>query len=127
MQTQNATNAGWPLAAICLLTFANLQTAAANGALRCGSNVVTQGDALDRVRHACGEPVSIVKSSILRRPSYVHHGRVVYFGDELVDVQVEKWTYNFGPQRLMHRLRFVDGVLEEIEVLGYGYHDSKDE
>jgi uncharacterized protein YvpB len=39
----------------------------------------------------------------------------------LVEVRVEIWTYNFGPHKLMRRLRFDDGELVEIETLGYGY------
>ena len=34
---------------------------------------------------------------------------------------MEIWTYNFGPNKLMRRLRFVDGELQDIETLGYGY------
>ena len=39
----------------------------------------------------------------------------------MVEVPVEVWTYNFGPYKLMRRVRFVDGLVEEIETLGYGY------
>jgi uncharacterized protein YvpB len=37
-------------------------------------------------------------------------------------VPVEIWTYNFGPYKLMRRVRFVDGFVEDIETLGYGHH-----
>jgi hypothetical protein len=47
---------------------------------------------------------------------------VVYIGEQAVEAVVETWTYNFGPNKLMQRLRFVDGVLEDIESLGYGHH-----
>lgn len=60
----------------------------------------------------------------MRRPSYELHGRIVYYGDELVDVPVEIWTYNLGPYKLMRKIRFVDGQIEEIETLGYGYNES---
>lgn len=36
-------------------------------------------------------------------------------------VQVEVWTYNFGPRRFMKRLTFEDGRLCNIETLGRGY------
>jgi hypothetical protein len=90
--------------------------------LRCGSKVISEGDSPEKVRTSCGTPEDIVPAAILRRPSYVRQGRITYFGDQLIQVQVETWTYNFGPQRLMHRLRFVDGTLETIETLGYGHH-----
>ena len=38
---------------------------------------------------------------------------------------METWTYNFGPNKLMRRVRFVDGIVEEVETLGYGYNDPQ--
>lgn len=34
---------------------------------------------------------------------------------------VESWTYNFGPDRAMQRVVFVDGVVDQIDSLGRGY------
>ncbi len=36
-------------------------------------------------------------------------------------VQLEVWTYNFGPRRFMKRLTFEDGRLISIETLGRGH------
>jgi hypothetical protein len=92
--------------------------------LRCGNKLVVDGDTLDKVRTICGEPTEVSRRDILQRPSFVRDGRVYYFGNESVLVPVELWTYNFGPNKFMRRLKFVDGRLQEIETLGYGYHDS---
>ena len=92
--------------------------------LRCGSKLVTDGDTIDQVRALCGAPVNIERRDILQQPSIVRDGRVIFLGDEAVLVPVELWTYNFGPNKLMRRLRFVDGRLEQIETLGYGYRDA---
>jgi hypothetical protein len=35
-------------------------------------------------------------------------------------INVEEWTYNEGPNRLMHQLVFYNGILSEIHTLGYG-------
>jgi hypothetical protein len=35
-------------------------------------------------------------------------------------VNVEEWTYNEGPNRLMHLLIFYNGILSEIRTLGFG-------
>ena len=43
-----------------------------------------------------------------------------------MEVPVELWTYNFGPYKLMRRIRFVDGLVDEIETLSHGYEDSED-
>lgn len=93
-------------------------------AMRCGSRLVTQGDTRSAVRNICGEPAEIETRSILRRPSYTVNGRIVYFGDGFVDVPVEIWTYNFGPYKLLRRVRFVDGRIDAIETLGYGYREN---
>ena len=80
------------------------------------------GDVVDASR---GEPSDVQTRSILRRPSYFLNGRYYYYGDAMVEVPVEIWTYNFGPYKLMRRVRFVDGLVEEIETLGYGYRANE--
>jgi hypothetical protein len=37
------------------------------------------------------------------------------------EIPVEVWTYNFGPDRFMQRIRFENGVIVRIESLGYGF------
>lgn len=93
-------------------------------AMRCGSRLVRDGDTRVQVRHLCGDPVDVQTRTVLRRPYYDFHGRIVYYGDGLVEIPVEVWTYNFGPRKLMRRIRFVDGIVDEIETLGYGYHEQ---
>jgi hypothetical protein len=93
-------------------------------AMRCGSRLVSDGDTRTAVRALCGEPSDIYTRTILRRPHYNLHGRLIYYGDGFIEVPVEVWTYNLGPYKLMRRVRFVDGVVEDIETLGYGYHEK---
>ncbi len=39
-----------------------------------------------------------------------------------VTADIEVWTYNFGPDRLMQRIQFdADGRVASIESLGYGF------
>jgi hypothetical protein len=104
-----------------LLTFA--VPASADG-MRCGSKLVTTGDPRAKVRQFCGEPVDVQTRSILRRPYFGIGGRTYTYGDGYVEVPVEIWTYNFGPYKLMRQIRFVDGRVEDIETLGYGYHGT---
>jgi len=93
--------------------------------LRCGSRLIRDGDARAEVRAFCGEPVDVQTRTILRRPVYNLRGRLVYSGDGLIEIPVETWTYNFGPNKLMRRVRFVDGIVDEVETLGYGYNDPQ--
>lgn len=95
-------------------------------AMRCGNRLVRDGDTQTAVRELCGEPSDVQTRSILRRPSFERNGRIFYFGDSVVEVPVEVWTYNFGPYKLMRRVRFVDGLIDEIETLGYGYRAADD-
>ena len=89
---------------------------------RCGTRLVLEGSTRGEVRARCGEPTDVERRSILRRPVLWRHGRRYFLSDDLVEVPVETWTYNLGPSKLMRRLRLEDGVVVEIDTLGYGYH-----
>jgi hypothetical protein len=110
-------------AALAALLLAFAMPAAADG-MRCGSKLMTTGDPRSKVRQFCGEPADIQTRSILRRPTFNHGGRYYSYGDGYVEIPVEIWTYNFGPYKLMREIRFVDGRIESIETLGYGYHTT---
>lgn len=90
-------------------------------AFRCGNKLVLEGDTRTEVRQKCGEPVEITRKTILRTPVYWWNGTPIQISTDLVEVPVEIWLYNLGPNQLMRRLRFEDGQLMEIETLGYGY------
>ncbi len=108
------------LRALLLLSVFAGSTAAADS-MRCGTKLIVDGDTRAEVRAKCGKPEDIDKSTLLRRAVLWLNGRPVYVGDGLVEVPVEKWLYNFGPQRFMRRLKFVDGKVTAIETLGYGF------
>jgi hypothetical protein len=91
---------------------------AAADSMRCGSKLMTDGDPADKVAAYCGEPVSIERREILRSYGY-HRGLTVHSSYE---VSVEIWTYNFGPNKLMYRLRFEDGLLVDVDTLSHGYN-----
>jgi Protein of unknown function (DUF2845) len=95
--------------------------AAAGGGLFCGTRVITTGMQAAEVGAACGEPAEVTHDAILRRQTIWRQGRP-WTSHDPVEVPVERWLYNFGPNRLMCRLRFDDGVLVEITTLGYGYN-----
>lgn len=89
----------------------------------CGNRVVTDGMSSAEVRRVCGEPAQITSKPILRRPVIWRFGRPYYVGSGEVEVIVETWLYNFGPTRLLRQLRFEDGVLRDVETLGYGWSE----
>lgn len=88
--------------------------------MRCGNKLVVEEDTQEMVRAKCGEPSDVQVKTIMRRPTYRRNGRWIPYGTEQVEKRVEFWTYNFGPNKFMWRVRFVDGLVEEIETLGYG-------
>ena len=94
-------------------------------AFRCGTKLVVKGDTRTEVAAKCGEPADVItQQSVFRRPVIWTHGRPYYIGESYIEVPVENWIYNLGPNKLMRRLRFEGGVVAEIETLGYGYHDK---
>ncbi|HEX5354424.1 MAG TPA: DUF2845 domain-containing protein [Rhodanobacteraceae bacterium] len=85
-------------------------------ALRCGNQIVKQGETAAQVLDACGAPFFLDR--------YVGGPGVgVTTPVELVAPAVvrEVWYYNFGPQRLMVRLEFSGDVLARMQTLGYGF------
>ena len=92
---------------------------AAADSMRCGSKLMTDGDPVAKVEAMCGPPASIERREILRSYGY-NRGLPVHSSFE---VSVELWTYNFGPHKLMYRLRFEDGLLVDVDTLSHGYFD----
>ena len=92
-------------------------------AFRCGNHLVVEGDTRAAVRAKCGDPTDISRRSVLRPPIIWRYGRPIRVGHDDIEVEVESWVYNLGTNRFMRRLRFEDGVVVEIETLGYGYHE----
>lgn len=112
-------------ALLCTLAVLIAAPVARADAMRCGSRVVRDGDTQSFVRNFCGEPTDVQTRTILRRPHYAFHGNYYVYGDGAVEVPVEIWTYNFGPYKLMRRVRFTDGLVTQIDTLGYGYHAAE--
>ena len=93
--------------------------AASADTLRCGSKLISEGDPIEKVREYCGEPVATKRTWITRQPRFEYGGQEIPFeGTE--DVPVDLWTYDFGANKLMRRIRFVAGKVESIETLEHG-------
>ncbi len=101
------------------LLFALLLPLGTAQALRCGTDLVTEGDHVLEVLEVCGEPAyrdqRVIYKTVRHRRPYHGHKEIQ------VPIVVEEWVYNFGPRRFMRRLRFYDGELVDVDTLGYGY------
>ena len=113
------------LAPLALLAVLCTSPAMAEDSMRCGSRLVTRGDGKDKVRTLCGEPTDVALRGVVRRAPVHEYGygynRYQYHGPGWLDLPVEIWTYNLGPNKLLRKLRFVGDELEEVETDGYGY------
>ena len=106
----------WLMAAI----LACVPALAMGQSLRCDDKIISEGTPLAKVVALCGNPVQTDRKSVYYHPNESRG----YRGNSLtadIEVQVEVWIYNFGPDRLMQRIRFEDGRVVRIESIGYGY------
>lgn len=116
---QRKTAASLALAAVWLWA-----ASAGADSFRCGTRLVTDGDSTDKVEALCGAPDSIQRREVLQRPIRWYRGRPYYISHEPVPIPIEYWTYNLGPNKLMRRLKFEDGLLVDVETLSHGYNPS---
>ena len=116
--------------------------------MRCGSAIVSERATKFEVLQKCGEPALVEEIMIydtipfdsssgwrrIERHEVPYHQVPIQPGDSTFPYAlppgyklvappqiVEDWTYNFGPNRFVYRLRFSQGVLLEISTRGYGY------
>jgi len=90
--------------------------------IECSDRLISQGDSISKVAALCGNPTQIDHSSILRSVSGTFvNGQWVTSGGGQIEIPVEVWLYNLGPDRLMRQIRFEDGRAVKIETLDYGY------
>jgi len=98
-------------------------------ALRCGNRIIQEGMSETRVIQLCGEPFStrylgyVLRPYVVKRPSGIgglSSQRHVYAGFHQ-ELAVTEMLFNFGPRKLMRRIRFEGGLLTSIETAGYGH------
>ena len=89
--------------------------------LRCGNRIISTGSGIAEVAALCGDPTHVDRSSAYRR----YAGRVApgFVEESAVEIAIEIWTYIFGPDKLMERIRFENGIVVQMDSLGYGYNE----
>jgi hypothetical protein len=97
--------------------------------LRCGEKLITQGTTQSEVLARCGQPTQVERQTInnsavspvgpagLPGPAGPPPG----IARTETESSAEIWTYNFGPDRLMERIRLENGVVVRIDSAGYGF------
>lgn len=87
-------------------------------ALRCDSKLVSQGDRKIEVALKCGQPDLIEKWEEER---VEYEGTKIKFISSTRTSEIEEWTYNFGANRFLSFLTFVNGKLTEEKQGSWGY------
>jgi hypothetical protein len=103
--------------------------ATASEMLRCQNKIIEPGDTAYDVRSLCGPPDDIQQRSEQRRvaravdrPCLTNPtGRCPTVEEQTVDVLIDEWTYDFGPQRFIQYLTFEAGKLRHIRSGEYGH------
>jgi hypothetical protein len=101
-----------------------VQQAHANG-MRCNSKLVDRGDTTYEVKSLCGPPDDArqrIERRSVRRLVEVPcgTGRCPIVVEEMVEVAVDEWLYDFGPQRFIQHLTFEQGKLVDVQSGKYG-------
>jgi len=103
---------------------------AAAAALRCGARLITEGDPREKLLKECGPPSDVSSWQEERWEEFdgppsprlhreFERRRGVYGVRRIV--QVEQWTYNWGPSRFIDVVRIEDGFVRRIQSGGYGH------
>ena len=108
---------------IAFLALAAMPTLSVADAIRCGSRLLLVGDSSAELGALCGQPAQIDRSTGYPGGGNVRAGVRAPAGGSDDQISVETWTYNFGPNLLMQRVRIENGVIVQIESLGYGYNE----
>ena len=77
----------------------NLSALDGTSSLQCSGGIVLSGDSEDNVRDKCGDPQKVTR--------------------EDADSPIV-WFYNFGPSEFVNYVSFTNGIVERIQMGGYG-------
>jgi Protein of unknown function (DUF2845) len=91
--------------------------------IRCGSRIISRGSSSAELAALCGDPTQVNRGSLYNGVANAVPGRPGVVAGSAEQVEVETWTYNFGPNQLMQRVRIQNGLVVEIDSLGYGYNE----
>lgn len=79
--------------------------------MRCGNKLVASGDTLYDVRGRCGEPAFAIQRVEYRSVSGWGPG---VGASRTIEIVIDEWTYDFGPQKFVQHLIFEQGHLVSV-------------
>jgi hypothetical protein len=104
----------------------SLTSSAEADSLNCSQRIVASGDPSYKVRELCGEPDAmeqyVVKRRTRTKESYDCNRSTCYRDKPaVIEVTIDRWTYDFGRRKFMQYLTFEQGCLVRVESGSYGY------
>lgn len=91
--------------------------------IRCGSQLILKGSTSADLIENCGEPAQKTRNGTTHGLLGNTYRGAGVIGEATGDIEVETWTYDFGSNQLMERVRLENGIVVQIDSLGYG-HDQ---
>ncbi|HEX3776013.1 MAG TPA: DUF2845 domain-containing protein [Polyangiaceae bacterium] len=97
--------------------------------LRCGDRLASTGSSRYEVAATCGDPDDAehtIETRVIERHILVPCGHRMCDAvvPETIEIEVDKWTYDFGSNRFIEFARFEQGVLVHVWNRGtYGHKD----
>jgi hypothetical protein len=89
--------------------------------IRCGSQLIEKGSTSVDLLEYCGQPAQVVKNGVVNGLIGNTHTPGGVTSQATGDFEIETWTYDFGPNQLMERVRIENGIVVQIDSLGYGH------
>jgi Protein of unknown function (DUF2845) len=89
--------------------------------IRCGSQVIEKGSTSADLLQYCGNPAQVTKNGTVTGLTGNTHTAGGITSQETGDFEVETWVYDFGSNQLMERIRIENGIVVQIDSLGYGH------
>jgi hypothetical protein len=90
--------------------------------IRCGSQLIEKGSTSADLLEYCGKPARVVKNGTVNGLIGNTHTAGGITSQATGDFEIETWTYDFGPNQLMERVRIENGIVVQIDSLGYGHN-----
>jgi hypothetical protein len=90
--------------------------------IRCGSQIIERGSTSAELLEFCGQPTQVTKNGIVNGLVGNTHTPSGVISQATGDFEVETWVYDFGPNQLMERVRIENGIVVQIESMGYGHN-----
>ena len=91
--------------------------------ITCGSQLIEKGSTSADLLEYCGKPAQVTRNGTVNGLVGNTHTPGGITSQATGDFEVETWTYDFGPNQLMERVRIENGIVVQIDSLGYG-HDK---